>query len=164
MIRPDFNSLFTYENGNLIRKITRSSNAKAGSKITSTDSNGYKQVTVGYKRYSVHRVIWEMFNGPIPAGMQIDHANGVRDDNRIENLRLATIEENNRNRGISTANTSGVPGVFWIQKKSRWLARITIDGERKYLGHYRDKCEAISARKRAEIELFGEFAPNREAK
>lgn len=56
--------------------------------------SGYRRIYVGPKVYYEHRIIWEMHNGPIPDGMQVDHINGVRDDNRIENLQLLTLVEN----------------------------------------------------------------------
>lgn len=62
---------------------------------------GYEQVKLflngKYKLLSVHRLVWEAFNGPIPEGMQIDHINGVNNDNRLCNLRVVTPKENVNN-------------------------------------------------------------------
>lgn len=63
---------------------------------TTVISNGYKIVYVG-KRKLAHRVVWEAFNGEIPEGMEIDHINTNRGDNRLENLRLVTHKENCNN-------------------------------------------------------------------
>src|SRR5699024_11445694 len=68
--------------------------------------------------------IWEMHHGKIPEGMEIDHINGIRDDNRIDNLRLVTSRTNDTNRAKSKANTSGVVGVCWDKRKGLWLVRI----------------------------------------
>lgn len=58
---------------------------------------GYMRLRTSYKpTYFVHRLIWEAFNGEIPEGMQIDHINNDRTDNRLENLQLVTCSENNR--------------------------------------------------------------------
>lgn len=59
--------------------------------------NGYCCVTVNYKTFYVHRLVWEAFNGEIPDGYEIDHKNTVRTDNRLENLRLTTPKENRNN-------------------------------------------------------------------
>ena len=59
--------------------------------------NGYVFVTINKKDVYVHRLVWETFNGEIPKGMEIDHINTVRTDNRLENLRLVTSSGNKRN-------------------------------------------------------------------
>lgn len=62
-----------------------------------TNGHGYRSLRVGScpaKRFSEHRVIWEAVHGPIPAGMEINHINSIRDDNRIANLELVTPEQN----------------------------------------------------------------------
>lgn len=58
-------------------------------------NHGYMRVTcAGHKKIFVHRLVYETFNGEIPEGMQIDHINNKRDDNRIENLRVVMPKEN----------------------------------------------------------------------
>lgn len=105
-----------------------------------------------------HKVIWEMHNGSIPDGMVIDHINHVTDDNRIENLRLASKSGNASNRRIQKNNTSGVPGVSWSKDSGKWQAKCKLNGRNHYLGLFDDLDEAelvvISARKR----MHGEFA------
>lgn len=63
------------------------------------------------KAYTVSRIIWELFNGKIPEGMQIDHVNGDSTDNRISNLRCVTNKINSHNQKKKSTNTSGVTGV-----------------------------------------------------
>ncbi|MGU0172505.1 HNH endonuclease signature motif containing protein [Escherichia coli] len=102
----NWKELFNYENGNLFWKIQRQGRAKKGSKAGYLHHRGYLIVKAYGVLRPVHRIIWEMHNGPIPQNMEIDHINRIKLDNRLENLRLATRRQNACN--IST-NTSGVP-------------------------------------------------------
>lgn len=95
-------------------------------------------------------------------GKYYDHANRNPLDNRKENLRLATNEENTQNRNKRSDNTSGIIGVSWDKKKQKWIARISVHKERVYLGSFVNKSDAIITRLRAEKEYYREFAPQRE--
>lgn len=75
-----------------------------------------------------HRVIYEMFNGPIPAGMIIDHLDGNPHNNRIENLRLVTFIENSRNMRKFSTNTTGHVGVSYTASTNSWRG-YHCDGE-----------------------------------
>ena len=89
----------------------------------------------GRTRY-LHRLVWEHFNGPIPTDKQIDHINGVRTDNRIENLRIVSPVENNRNLARYCNNTSGAVGVVLSATRpgrSYWVA-YWYDNFRKHRG------------------------------
>jgi len=105
------------------------------------------------KVYLSHRVIWEMHNGIIPDGMQIDHIDGNGTNNRIENLRIVTITENLKNKSKYKNNKSGVAGVSWDKASKKWHAYISDNGKRKSLGFFKEITEAVSARKSAEEEL-----------
>ena len=96
-----------------------------------------------------------------PDDLVVDHINHNRLDNRISNLRICTRQENCMNSG-KRYNSSGVTGVTWAQNRNRWHARIVINGKQKHLGYFKTKEEAIEARRQAEIEYYGEFAPTRE--
>lgn len=82
---------------------------------------------------------------------QIDHINGNRDDNRIENLREVTIQENRKNVTVAR-NASGVVGVTWAKKEGNWRASISINGRAINLGHFQNLEDAIACRKQAELE------------
>ena len=94
-----------------------------------------------------------MHNGPIPDGMQIDHINHTRNDNRIENLRLVSNSSNSKNRRILKRNTSGFNGVYFSNTFKRWIAEAMFNGVNYNLGKYKNKEEAIKARRRANVKL-----------
>ncbi|HDD9014168.1 TPA: HNH endonuclease [Escherichia coli] len=115
--------------------------------------NGYWCIRYAGTLHYAHRIIWEMFNGPIPEGHQIDHIWHDRLDNRIENLRLVTVTENNRNQSKFKTNKSGVTGVHWDKKRKKWVVTIWNNNKIKYLGGFENIVDAIAVRKSAEMEL-----------
>jgi hypothetical protein len=153
-----FKELFVYEDGNLIRRVDKGK-VKAGAKAGYYDGHGYIAVRVDYKVIMVHRIIWEIHNGPIKKGYYIDHVNGNRSDNRIENLRLATCSNNKWNSAVRKDNKSGCRGVRWHTKQRKWRAEITLFSKPIYLGNFDTISDAIDARHKAELQFFGEFSP-----
>ena len=120
------------------------------------DDRGY--LIVG--SWKVHNIVWEQFNGKKPKGFQIDHINGNRLDNRIENLRIATYAENQWNAKKRIDNNSGVKGVCWHKASKRWMAQIKQNKRLFYLGTYDSIKEAERIVKKKRAELHGEFARN----
>ena len=143
--------LFNYDAniGALIRAVDHVM-TKAGERpgCVSSDS-GYRLLNVDGKLYREHRLIWLYVYGEFPVG-QIDHINGVRDDNRISNLRDVSDAENKRNTKKRRDNTSGVTGVYHRPETNGWRAIIYIDGKSVGLGHYKLKKDAVNARREAE--------------
>tara|TARA_R110000764_G_C10905114_1_gene371980 strand:- start:75 stop:641 length:567 start_codon:yes stop_codon:yes gene_type:complete len=125
--------------------------------FTSNDNKGYKCGLIFGKGYFAHRVIWAMTQNEWPAA-QIDHINGVRDDNRVGNLRAVTNRENCKNRRVRSDNSSGSTGVYFYAHQGIWVATICANGKNKYLGRFLNKDDAITARKEAEVK-YG-FHPN----
>lgn len=111
-----------------------------------------RRIKIKGKAYKASRVVWMYKNKKeIPEGMQIDHINGDTLDNRIENLRLATPEQNSRNRKKFSTNTTGVTGVYRKKQRNRWEASIHVGGgKQKFLGSFSTKAEAIAARSAGE--------------
>ena len=136
---------------------TKSNRIKIGDECGSITSLGYKITKIKGKYYSLHRLSWLYMYGEFPDGI-IDHINQNRGDNRISNLRCITRAENNKNRTLQSNNKSGVNGVHWISTAKRWAAVINIEGKRIGLGWYRNKEDAIQARKEANLK-YG-FSPN----
>lgn len=91
------------------------------------------------------------------SSLQVDHINGIKHDNRKQNLRIVTNQQNHMNKGVSKNNSSGTVGVSFSKHKGKWRAYITLNDKQKSLGYYYKKEDAIKARKEAEILYFGEY-------
>lgn len=129
--------LFTYnpETGEFARKASMGK-ARAGVVAGSIHHTGYRRIKVMFREYKAHRLAWLYAYGAWPNG-QIDHINGVRDDNRIANLRDVGGTENQHNRrGPSANNRAGYLGVSLCSKSGRYRATIKLDGKNKRLGLY----------------------------
>jgi len=113
----------------------------------------YISIYVNSRTYKAHRLAWLYVYGYWPDG-EIDHINHIRNDNRIENLRVVTSQENSRNRAISKANSSGFTGVHIDKRTQRWQARIRVNGALINLGFFKCRAEAENKRKEANI-LYG---------
>lgn len=154
----NWNDVLVYVNGELFWKVTVASRGIAGGKVGNLNGDGYLCFNYKGKSHKVHRVIWEMHNGPIPKGMQIDHLDHNRVNNLLSNFRLVDSRTNTRNQKKRVTNSSGVTGVYWHKRDSIWYAAIS-DGTRLVsLGTFVDKQDAIDARKAAE-KLYG-YHPN----
>ena len=154
----DYKSLLRYEGGDLFWIESPNSLVSAGQKAGTLRSDGYIGIFIKGTYYFAHRTIWEMFNGEIPAGLVIDHIDGVRWNNRIENLRACTFQQNHFNRGKQSNNKSGFKGVSWHKQKQKWVAQIKIDGRNKFLGFFVDPVKAYEKYCEVAIMRYGEYA------
>ena len=111
---------------------------------------GYLRVCVDCVVHQAHRIIWAMHYGEWPDG-EIDHIDGNKINNKIENLRSVSRVENGRNLALPKDNTSGVIGVSWHKQRKKWIARIKANGTYHYLGLFSNFDDAITARKNAEV-------------
>lgn len=93
-----------------------------------------------------HRIVWELVFGPIPKGLQIDHINGNKIDNRIENLRLVTNRENCHN--YSWHRGGRLPGCYYRKDCDKWQARAKVNGRDMHIGLYVNEQEAHEAYKK----------------
>ncbi|MCK3201792.1 HNH endonuclease [Escherichia coli] len=110
---------------------------------------GYKRVGLKGRSYKVHRIIWEMHNGPIPEGMEVDHIDHNKINNAIWNLRLVTRKGNCHNLPLYYTNKTGYRGVYI--EKGKYRAYIKVDGKSIHLGNFDDIEEAIRCRIQNEI-------------
>jgi hypothetical protein len=105
-------------------------------------ANGYLRLNVGGTGIMAHRVIWFLYYNKWPSG-EIDHINGIRNDNRIVNLRDINHRVNNQNR---TKNREGkIPGYWYDVFHEKYKSEIYVNHKKIALGTYETKEEAIAA-------------------
>lgn len=131
--------------------------SKPWDKAGSLGKKGYIKIVIAGKTYEAHRLAWMYVHGRFPAEC-MDHKNGVKNDNRLENLREATKSQNNFNVGRYSNNQSGIKGVHWVNASKKWRAEISAHGKRVDLGMFGSIDDAKSAIDVARIDLHGEFA------
>jgi len=91
-------------------------------------------------------------------GLDVDHINGERTDNRRCNLRVCTRQQNIFNSSKRCTNTSGYKGVCYRKERGKYRARIRIGGKEILLGHFDTAIEASNAYNKAALEYHKEFA------
>lgn len=126
--------------------ITPSKHIAPGSIAGSMMRNGYIRITIKRYGYAAHRLIWLYMHGNFPPH-EIDHINGIKNDNRLLNLRLATKSENGINQRLSSKNTSGYKGVYLNKPSKKWIAQCRSGGKRHHLGCFDTAEEAHAAYK-----------------
>ena len=125
------------------------------------DTKGHLQLKINGRLYLAHRLAWFLVHGEWPTD-QIDHKNGIRDDNRIGNLRLATHRQNCQNRHRAPKNnlSTGLLGATFDKRAGRYFAQIVDSGKKSFLGYFDGPAEAHEAYLKAKAQLheFGEIA------
>ena len=150
--------LFEYRDGNLYWKTNRGSKKCKGKKAGCLTVQGYDQFRVRELggAMKVHRAVYLMHHKYLPEF--IDHINGNRSDNRIENLRSATKEENGQNRIMPSHNTSGVKNVSWMKNNKKWGVHLRINGKKRWFGLHDDLEFAELVAMEARNKYHGEYA------
>jgi len=115
------------------------------------DDIGYCNAGIDGKTTRLHKLI----KGKPPKGLVTDHKDRNKLNNRDENLRFITQQQNTRNSKMQSNNKSGVTGVYWNKIGKRWVAQIKINKKTIYLCSFRDKNKAIKLRKEAEEKYYG---------
>lgn len=132
------------------------SKRKPGDHAGAPDGHGYLHVGFKGRKYCAHRMAWAIYYGRWPLGV-VDHINGVTTDNRIVNLREATVQQNSRYQGIARNNKTGFKGVS-SRASGRFAATIYLNGKNVSLGVFGTKIEAALAYDKAARLHYGEFA------
>lgn len=127
--------------GEFTRRIVRNSRALA--RADRPAHSGYRMVSVDQMKFLAHRVAWLLTHGEWPHD-EIDHINGIRDDNRLVNLRQATRVQNCHN----VVHPTGSTGLFGVSKQPhtrRYRGRVWIDNKSVHLGYFDTPEEASAA-------------------
>lgn len=117
----------------------------------------YVQVILNLRPYKAHRLAWLLTYGEWPPG-DLDHIDGDPGNNRLANLRIATLSQNACNRSRYRNNTSGYKGVSFVPSICKWRARVQAGGRRRCVGEFDTLEDAASACAAARAKLHGEYA------
>lgn len=150
------NEYLKYKDGQLIWIKKASKNTVIGSIAGYTRPSKYMTIKLNHKMYLLHRLIFFINHGYFPK--YIDHINGVRNDNRIENLRECTHSQNHQNKKIPISNSSGYKGVSKAKGGVKWRARLKINGKEYHIGTFPNTVDAAKAYNKKAIEIYGDFA------
>lgn len=150
------------ETGIFTRRKRTGSRAKIGAIAGTSSTGGYLRIGLDGRDFAAHRLAWLYVHGVMPPA-QLDHINGVRTDNRIANLRLASHAENMHN-SRPRKSASGLKGAHLLRRRlaagwSRpWTSEILKNGKNFHLGYFATAEEAHAAYVKAARELHGDFA------
>lgn len=146
---------FEYHDGLLFWKIARP-HVKVGQKAGQLGDRGYWRITINNRMYRAHRIIFLFHHGFLPN--EIDHIDGNKQNNRIENLRPATRSQNLANKGLSNKNTSGAKNVSWCKERNKWEVQMYVNKKKIYVGRFDDLETAKAAATEFRIKNLREFA------
>lgn len=121
------------ETGVFTRLLRTSQNMRVGDVAGYTAPRGYIVIGVDGRQHRAHRLAFLYMTGRWPHP-EVDHRDGVIDNNRWANLREATRLQNGKNLRRSKANTSGFKGVYWDRDLHQWRAAIRVDYRSHHLG------------------------------
>jgi hypothetical protein len=141
-------NLFYYKDGYLYK-------LKNNKKVSSIGSRNYISVMINYKNYLAHRIIYLLHHGYMP--MLVDHIDGDKLNNKIENLREATYSQNSFNR-VKKDSLLNIKNVTFCKLKKKFKAQLSINGKNKHLGYFDLLNDAAIAAEKARNNICKEFA------
>jgi len=151
-----------YETGELRWTAAASSGRIAGRIAGYVSNNGYCQIKIGQRMYLAHRLVWLIVHGEWPAG-QIDHIDGNRLNNAVDNLRVVTAAQNIQNIAVTgRKSASGLVGAIYVpgepRRRDKWESRIKVNGVSHRLGLYATPEAAHAVYLRAKAQLHPYFS------
>ncbi len=156
MITQDFlHSIYEYRDGDLYYRHSRGT-AKAGKKVGYQTKDKVTHVFIDRKSYLLHRLIFLMHHGYLP--YMVDHIDGDRSNNRIDNLRAAEHAENAWNAKPRLDSKTNIKNVSYNKANDNYVVRIAQNGTRHYIGSYKDLELAELVAVMAREKYHGKFA------
>ena len=156
MITKDYlQIIFDYRDGNLYYK-EKVGKMTIGKKAGGYNKCGYYNIDINRVKYRLHRMIFLWHHGFLAP--EIDHINGIKTDNRIENLRASTKGQNLRNSKIRKNNSSGYKNVYFDKKENKYIVELRTDGKCKRIGRFKDLELADLVAQEARNKYHKEFA------
>lgn len=148
--------LLEYKDGSLFWKVKPAKQIAIGKEAGCVNNHGYSVIRIDGVLHRTHRIIFLMHHGYLP--QYIDHADGNKLNNSIENLREATACQNAYNKPAQSNNKSGEKGVRWHKQIKHWCVEIQVNKVKHYLGIYKDLELAALVASEARILYHGNFA------
>ncbi len=136
LTQEQLKEIVEYKEGFLIAKTKWANKITVGSLLGSKNKDGYLQVSIQNKKYYVHRLVFLYHYGFLPES--VDHVDGNKSNNRIENLRAASLHQNNYNLKTPKSNKSGVKNVHWNRKNKNWNVTLAANNKSMYFGSFDD--------------------------
>ena len=158
--QADVKEWFTYSKGKLFwkKRPAAKSSVYTGDRAGSITSKGYWQIKFKGKVRKEHKLIYLLKKGIYPD--LLDHKNHDTLDNKITNLRIATLSQSQHNQRKNKLNTTGYKGVSWYadgRHGRNYKATVKLNNKRYHCGYFTDPKEAHKAYCKKAKELHGEF-------
>lgn len=152
--KQNLHELFEYKDGELYAKVINTKRKKGT--VGWVNPSGYKVTGIKSKIYLNHRLIFMMHYGYMPK--IIDHKDGNKLNNCIDNLREATSSQNQHNRKLNKNNSTGVKGVVWYENRNSFKVRCSVNGKSHHIGYFKELKNAEQAIKLFRAQHHKEFA------
>lgn len=155
----DIDDLLAYcpTTGNLIYKVSKRGRIQKGMVAGTWTKDGYISVTIKGERHRAHKVVWALVKKERPPDL-IDHKNGIKSCNLIDNLRDATKSQNGANSKLSSNNTTGIRNVYFVEKTGKWVVKVMQNRKSISGGTFDNIAEAEASAIKLHKQLFGEFS------